>query len=188
MPDPRDAELLDAAMRVFLRFGYRKASMDEIARHAGISRQGLYLHFKSKPALFVAAVRHTLDSALQQAQQALATDAPIEARVVAACDAVHGLLVEHHGDSGQVAELVEAGQRLLGTMVDDFGEAFVEALARALDDAGVAERWDHPATTARQLAETIDATSVGFKHKTRSRAAWRSHLQAAVHLLCRSEA
>ncbi len=186
MPDPRHAELLDAAMRVFLRFGYRKASMDEIARHAGISRQGLYLHFKSKQALFVAAVQHTLDGAMLEAERALAAERPIEARVVAACDAVHGLLVEHHGDSAQVAELVEASQRLLGTMVDDFAAAFVDALTRALDDAGVARRWDQPATTARQLAETIDAASVGLKHKTRSRSAWRSRLQTAVHLLCRS--
>ena len=41
--DSRREALLEAAVGVFARYGFRKTSMDEVARAAGVSRQGLYL-------------------------------------------------------------------------------------------------------------------------------------------------
>ena len=38
----RQERVLAVALEVFGRYGFRKASMDEIARSADISRQGLY--------------------------------------------------------------------------------------------------------------------------------------------------
>jgi AcrR family transcriptional regulator len=38
MSDERRAALLAAAAEVFARYGYRKASMDDVARAAGLSR------------------------------------------------------------------------------------------------------------------------------------------------------
>src|ERR1700759_4713665 len=48
----RRSALLEAASGVFMRYGFKKTSMDDLARAAGISRQGLYLHFPTKEALF----------------------------------------------------------------------------------------------------------------------------------------
>ncbi|GEK80450.1 TetR/AcrR family transcriptional regulator [Agrococcus baldri] len=47
------AAVLDAAEQVFLRDGYVGASMDEVARLAGASKQTVYKHFGSKEQLFV---------------------------------------------------------------------------------------------------------------------------------------
>jgi AcrR family transcriptional regulator len=38
----RQERVLAAALEVFGRYGFRKTSMDEVARSADISRQGLY--------------------------------------------------------------------------------------------------------------------------------------------------
>ena len=46
--DPRRSRVLEAALGVFLRYGFRKTSMDEVARAADLSRQGLYLQFATK--------------------------------------------------------------------------------------------------------------------------------------------
>jgi AcrR family transcriptional regulator len=51
--------LLDAALGVFSRFGYRKTSMDEVARMADFSRQGLYFYYAAKEDLFRATVLHS---------------------------------------------------------------------------------------------------------------------------------
>jgi len=51
----RDAILL-AATRVFLQQGYGAASMDAIARAAGVSKQTIYAYFSGKEALFEATV------------------------------------------------------------------------------------------------------------------------------------
>ena len=67
----RQERVLSVALEVFGRYGFRKTSMDEVARSADISRQGLYLYFASKEALFRAAVRQELDTALGEACRCL---------------------------------------------------------------------------------------------------------------------
>lgn len=41
---------------MFLRFGYRNTSMHEVARAAGLSRQGSYLRSATEQALFHAVI------------------------------------------------------------------------------------------------------------------------------------
>src|SRR6185369_11540451 len=84
----RQERVLAVALQVFGRYGFRKASMDEIARSADISRQGLYLRFAGKDALYRAAVRHELDTALGEVSRCLDEEGVgLERRVVAALDA-----------------------------------------------------------------------------------------------------
>jgi len=58
------AAILDAATRVFLEYGYGAANMGAIAAEAGVSKQTVYSHFGSKPALFGAIVRERCDRLL----------------------------------------------------------------------------------------------------------------------------
>jgi AcrR family transcriptional regulator len=52
----RAARLLDVATDVFLEQGFKGASMSEIARRAGASKQTLYARYPSKATLFAALV------------------------------------------------------------------------------------------------------------------------------------
>ncbi|WP_170381709.1 TetR/AcrR family transcriptional regulator [Ruegeria atlantica] len=49
--DSRQKAILNSAFQAFSTYGYRKTSMDDIARGAGMSRPALYLHFKNKEAI-----------------------------------------------------------------------------------------------------------------------------------------
>jgi AcrR family transcriptional regulator len=60
---PRD-RVLDAAMAVFRRHGFRRSSIEQAAEAAGLTRQALYHHFKSKEALFRAVIERLHESAL----------------------------------------------------------------------------------------------------------------------------
>ncbi|MGV9880502.1 TetR/AcrR family transcriptional regulator [Streptomyces sp. NPDC003006] len=53
----REQQMLDAAVRIFARRGYRAASMDEIAELAGVSKPLVYLYLDSKEELFSACIR-----------------------------------------------------------------------------------------------------------------------------------
>jgi AcrR family transcriptional regulator len=64
------ALLLDAAQRVFARYGYASATLDEIGRQAGASKATVYQHFASKTELFLAL--------LEARDEALASSAPAE--------------------------------------------------------------------------------------------------------------
>lgn len=63
--DPTQVRLLDAAREVFCRVGMQRASMEEVARLAGVSRVTLYRKFATKNALAEAVVtrefRHYFD-------------------------------------------------------------------------------------------------------------------------------
>jgi TetR/AcrR family transcriptional regulator, mexJK operon transcriptional repressor len=49
-------QILAAARKVFMQLGYEAASMDAIARLAGVSKATLYTHFDGKDALFAALI------------------------------------------------------------------------------------------------------------------------------------
>ena len=62
--------ILDAAMDVFAQFGFRHASVDQVAQQAGLTRQAVYHHFKSKEALFRATVETLHHCALEAEAEA----------------------------------------------------------------------------------------------------------------------
>src|ERR1700727_971622 len=94
----RRGAILEAATGVFLRYGFKKTSMDDLARAAGLSRQGLYLHFATKEALFKDAVLQLLDATRATARAALAReDVGIEDRLLDAFEAVHGHAIGQAG-------------------------------------------------------------------------------------------
>ena len=49
---------------MFRRHGFRRSSIEQAAEAAGLTRQALYHHFKSKEALFRAVIEHVHESAL----------------------------------------------------------------------------------------------------------------------------
>jgi TetR/AcrR family acrAB operon transcriptional repressor len=56
--------ILDAALLVFRRHGFRRSSIEQMAEQAGLTRQALYHHFKSKEALFRAVVERLHENVL----------------------------------------------------------------------------------------------------------------------------
>ena len=55
-PSVREQHLLDAGARLFLHFGFDKATVADIAAEAGVSKGAVYLHFTSKEALLEALI------------------------------------------------------------------------------------------------------------------------------------
>ena len=45
--------VLDSAAELLVRWGYQRVTIDEVARHAGIGKGTVYLHFRTKDALFL---------------------------------------------------------------------------------------------------------------------------------------
>ncbi len=56
--------ILDAAIRVFMRYGIRRTTMADIAGEAGLARQTLYTVFSNKEEVFCAAIRYSSDRSL----------------------------------------------------------------------------------------------------------------------------
>lgn len=57
----RDTNILDAAGRVFMRYGISRTTMNDIAREAGVARQTLYNAYPNKEEVLRAAARKSID-------------------------------------------------------------------------------------------------------------------------------
>lgn len=93
-PDTRH-RILEAALEL-MRRGAAGASLVQIARHAGVSRQAVYLHFADRAALFLALVRHVdaqrdLAGALKRLDEAPTGVAALQAAVDMQADLNPGL-------------------------------------------------------------------------------------------------
>ena len=59
--DARPAEIVEAAEEVFAARGFAAATLDEVARKAGVAKGTLYLYFDTKEDLFRAVVRRATE-------------------------------------------------------------------------------------------------------------------------------
>src|SRR5262245_48803929 len=107
--------ILEAALVVFARYGYRQSSMEAVAEQAELSRQALYRHFPTKEALFAAGTR-SLHAAADEAAEAAASTARAAgedtAGVLAAQLGAHSAhVLEQLADSPHAAELFDENHR-----------------------------------------------------------------------------
>jgi AcrR family transcriptional regulator len=181
--EARQAALLEAAIGVFARYGFRKTSMDEVARAAGVSRQGLYLQFANKEELFRKALHHSLHSQLASAIAALSnTRDSLEARLIAACDAWSGRFVGSLGSDA--SDLMCASTSLAGATLSDYEAQFERALARAIAESPLNVFCARADLCPEDLASALHATARGLKQSCVSREEFIKGMTAAARMFC----
>ena len=181
--ETRRRALLDAAIEVFARFGYRKTSMDDVARAAGVSRQGLYLHFADKEDLFRATVQHGLRAHLAAAVAALADETQsLESRLVTAFDEWLGRRIGMAGAGA--SDLIESSGALAGTILSEHGARFDKAVAHAISTSPLMAVYARAKLTPMHLARTLHATARGLKHSSASREEFTASVAIAARMLC----
>ncbi len=70
--------ILDAALGVFSAFGYRGATVDQIATKAGLSKPNLLYYFRRKEDIYVAVLENTLEKWLAPLRSLNPDNDPIE--------------------------------------------------------------------------------------------------------------
>jgi TetR/AcrR family transcriptional regulator of autoinduction and epiphytic fitness len=182
--EPKVSAVLDAAVGVFARFGFRKTSMDDVARAAGVSRQGLYLSFANKEELFRRALVHSLRSQLAAAIAALsrAEDA-LETRLIAACMDWSGRFVGSLG--ADATDLMCASTSLAGATLTEYEWQFEEALAHAICASAMADACAAADLEVADLARALHATARGLKQRCKTREEFVKGMTAAVRMICR---
>jgi AcrR family transcriptional regulator len=70
----RQTQILNAAEKVFNRFGFNKATMDDIVAESGLSKGTLYWYYKSKDALILALLDRIFVGELSQYEKLIDTE------------------------------------------------------------------------------------------------------------------
>jgi AcrR family transcriptional regulator len=129
--------ILSAAENIFARFGYRRASMSQIAEEAGLTRQALYHHYAGKEALFRAVVEQLHELAYEaeaaaglEQEQAGAGLADI---LAAQIGARFRYLLECVEESPQAEELLSEHQLQTRDLYQSFVEHNAELRAETID-------------------------------------------------------
>ena len=175
----RHAEILETAAKVFLRYGYKKTSMDDIARAAGLSRQGLYFHFKSKEELFRATILSIMDNTHIAYRDVLAKDElSLFERLLGAFEAFHGCSIGQI-DEQYVGEILETAASLIGDAPAEHERRFISDVAEALDTVGVDLTYP-TGIGPREVAETLCATSYGLKHRVDTPEEYRDRMSITL--------
>jgi AcrR family transcriptional regulator len=131
----RQRRILDAALSVFSRRGYREASVDEIAEAAETSKGGVYFHFPGKQVLFRALLDLSSKRLLDRVEEAIAH----ENDPIARADAALLTVLRAFGDHKSMARLfmveaLGAGSEFQTRLLEVHDE-FIGVIRRHLDEA-----------------------------------------------------
>ncbi len=163
--DQKTTHILDAALPVFVRFGFRKTTMADIARAAGISRASLYLSFNSKEDLFRAGSARAHRQAMAEVEAALRRQGSVFDRIEAAIATFQRELIVPLGASADARELFETNMALAADITLEARARFLDLLSLALRDAADEGEIDLGAVGAQptDLAGIILAAMSGIK-------------------------
>ena len=181
----RERQLLDLAEQLFAERGYGGASMEELARRAGVTKPVVYELFGSKEGLFTACVDRTIERLAADISAAVRAETDPEARLragglafirFAAGNRVTWELMSMGGKFAEKARAVRSSQAELvrGLMAEMATEGTdpreLEVAAHAVNAAyeGVAHwMWDHPDVPIEQIADWIaDVLMPGLRRFT----------------------
>ncbi len=79
--DANQEQILIQAEKLFLRFGYVKTTVAEIARAAGLAKGSLYRHFKSKEDIFIEILARRVEEVVGEMDKLMAQPGPPAKRV-----------------------------------------------------------------------------------------------------------
>jgi AcrR family transcriptional regulator len=150
---------IEAGERVFLRFGFARATMGDIARAAGMSRPALYLVFCSKEEVFEAVVAHWIEDSLARIAAGLASRSTLGEKLRFACEVwcVEGL--ERALANPDVRDM--SGLPAVRKSYARFEACLTGILREAAERSGLG-------VTAGDLARVIVSAMQGFKQIAQS--------------------
>jgi len=169
--DPFDQDHLEAAFAVFIRYGFKKTNMDDVASALGLSRQAVYKRYGNKQVLFASLVDAMMAQRFRAARAELARAdiAPIQ-RFVNSIDQLAGRFVELLRSSPHSVEVIAMVNLEKQSLVENYEAAFHQARCTLLiehhlvSDAQQADNVVHAFTYAAKgllhTAENYDS----FKH------------------------
>ena len=180
--------ILEAAQSCFFNYGFKRTSMEDIAKKVGISRPALYLHFQNKKAIFRALAEHLHEETLKQAAMALKGEGNVFDRILQAferrsvelfalvCDSTHG--EELIDINGQVAT------DIFLTAEQKFGLMLTQALRQAEIDGEI--QLQNLALNAKQAAELLINSAHGLKQASTKSEDYCSLLQQLIKVFAKA--
>jgi AcrR family transcriptional regulator len=177
----RERQLIELAEELFSERGYQGASMDELARRAGVTKPVVYELFGSKDGLFRACLERSAELLATRIAEAVRAETDPEARLRAGGLAFLRFAADHRVAwelmmEGRFSDAATAVRRRQAALVHELLQEMapasidqdeLEVAAHAINSAyeGVAHwMWEHPDVPLEQLADwTVELLLPGLR-------------------------
>lgn len=168
--------VLTSALPLFLRFGYRKTSMEDIAKASGFSRQSIYSWYPNKKKLFIAVVKATFTES-KKAYLDILNDPTldVQTKLVDAFACYTGFILDSEASMASMDELVNVSLSFIPETVEQFEKDFLEQIASYL----LHQNGHDPMVQTTIL----NAVSRGLKYSVVSTEEYKRTMSAAIELL-----
>lgn len=182
------AAILAGAETQFSQYGFRRTSMEDIARQTGISRASLYSYFDNKEAIFRGLSEALYEESIAKASVELHRgrgSTPVATRVHRSLCGFYGRLYQMLESTPHGADIIEAGSRLSADIVQTYYERIEKLLAAELvfsSDAGEIDL-KGAGVSAKAAAEMIRLSSGGLKQGSKSFTEYQRKLSKFLPLL-----
>ena len=181
--DQRETGIIEAAIRLFTRYGVKRTTMADIAVEAGIARQTLYNVYANKDEVLRGTIRYLTDTGIAAVHADWAKAEGLEARLDAVFRTMvlepYELLKSLPDADDVVSGFNAAGQDELARGREEYRKLIAELLApheKAIRAAGL---------EAAQLSDFVQRAAHGFKYDARDMAHLRQMLQSLKVLVLR---
>ena len=185
-PQLRRNEILEAAVPVFSKHGYRDTDMQHVADAVGVAKGTLYIYFKTKEALFLAAVDHSIEQLADHIDRAVRkADGPVD-KIRAIVSAYFRFFDR---DPALARIIVREGGEFMSRAENTYYRVFTENASRLEEilrdgmDREIFRRAD-PKRTADFLADVLGGTVYTYllgRKKGRAAAATKATVEFLLH-------
>ena len=161
----REILILDAASQVFLRYGVKRTSMNDIAQEAGVARQTLYNAFSNKDAVLKGTIRLFTDRTIAEIKTALEKERDIGKRLDIVFQAIAVKPFKILRSSPNSEDIVEGMNAASRNEIEESNERFREIIETILEpiDKGLSRA----GLTAHQLSDLIQKSASAAKTKAK---------------------
>lgn len=179
MDDNKKQHIVETALDVFFKYGYKRVSMNEIAEAAGISRAGLYLYFKNKEEMFNAAIVAHSDKLIGEIRRGLSPDRSPEHNVLHAFEIWSIRDFDDSLHSPEHKEITDSSYLFAQEALDTSYDKLDRLLADLLQDHPSIARHGMP---PERLAHLLTGASRGFKIVAKSSDELRTLIRDFIRL------
>lgn len=163
----RDEHIVEQAIAIISRYGYKKTTMGDLADAAGVSRQTLYNKFPNKEEVLRAAVRHSNDAGLSQLKAKWEIDETLAERLESFFQIGPLTWYDTLIATPDAADLMEGVNAHAADLMQEATRIWIAALAELFSPyEPVLSKQE---TTPQQFADFVYATSASAKYSATQR-------------------
>jgi len=156
-----DDRIIAAARQVFMRYGFKRVTMGEIAAAAGMSRAALYLVYPSKEDVLTVVVAQMFADMLDEIRHGLGRFATVEEQLTFALDVWCVTGFEMVQAAPDAKDLYESSYQFAAEVTATANADFVALVADVLDP--LVRQQTTVALSSVQIAQVLASAVPGFK-------------------------